>query len=193
MTSALSLIKSKLGDENHALAFDQLVNALRAGQLAAKANRTFDKSSAMPKMREIDLAPEIWDDAYLFHDILDDWALPHWAVVAGEKSSEGWLLTGVSVLDSDVRRIWLSEDLQVAPVSHADKKRGGAPSKIDWEKCLIEAARHVMVNGLPRTQADLIAHLLAWCQDSVSETTMKGHIAPFYREIERELGREPVR
>lgn len=64
--------------------------------------------------------------------------------------------------------------------------RGGAPAKVDWEKCLIEAARWMHVNGRPPSQADLVRHIAGWLGDATpGDTQLKQHLGPLYKAIEQ--------
>lgn len=70
------------------------------------------------------------------------------------------------------------------------KGTGGAPPIIDWERCLIEAARWMYVNGLPPSQAKLIDHIEDWLGDAApGPTQLKTHLAPLYRAF-RDADRE---
>jgi hypothetical protein len=66
----------------------------------------------------------------------------------------------------------------------------GAPTAYKWEEVLIEACAFIVVRGLPKTQAELVAHIAEWFgDDAPADSTIKDHIAPLYQRIERELGR----
>ena len=71
------------------------------------------------------------------------------------------------------------------------KGAGGAPPKIDWEKCLIEAARWMYASKAPDQQAKLIRHIADWLGPiAPGDTQLKAHLAPLYRafrEVDREL------
>lgn len=78
-----------------------------------------------------------------------------------------------------------------APVIVTIKKGiGGAPTKINWEKCLIEAARWMFSSGVPAQQADLVRYIAEWLGSAApSETQLKAHLAPLYRAL-REVDHE---
>ena len=59
---------------------------------------------------------------------------------------------------------------------------GGAPSKINWERCIIEAAKWMYDSKAPDSQADLIRYIAELLGDEApSETQLKAHLAPLYR------------
>lgn len=62
------------------------------------------------------------------------------------------------------------------------KGHGGAPSKIDWERCIIEAATWMYNNKAPDKQNDLIKYIANMLGDEApSDTQLKTHLRPLWR------------
>lgn len=61
------------------------------------------------------------------------------------------------------------------------KGPGGRGGDFEWEKCLIEAARWMHIEGVPSKQADLIRHMEEWFgEDAPGDTQLKEHLGPLY-------------
>lgn len=83
---------------------------------------------------------------------------------------------------NSIERFALIEDNKAVRRKDYRGRRG----EYDWEACLIEAARYIHIEGTNISQAQLLSHLLAWFgDDAPSESTLKDHVSPLYRELKR--------
>lgn len=96
---------------------------------------------------------------------------------------------GINVSEQDLLDRWHIPDYfdsPTAPAAPATQKPrrkgpGGRGGDFEWEKCLIEAARWMHLEGVPSKQAELIRHMAEWFGlDGPSETQLKEHLAPLY-------------
>ena len=86
------------------------------------------------------------------------------------RSKDPLLSTQDVIIDSTIKPIF------------SKKGPGGAPSKIDWEKCIIEAAKWMYSSKAPDIQNDLIKHIANMLGDkSPGDTQLKTHLAPLWR------------
>lgn len=95
---------------------------------------------------------------------------------------------------SDVEKIWPGSNQPV--IAAADeipwrrKSTAGAKGDYDWEKIIIEAARHMWENGVPESEAKLRSHIEDWCKgDAPGESQLKSHLAPLYRVLKKADGK----
>jgi hypothetical protein len=84
---------------------------------------------------------------------------------------------------ADAARFWPWDD-QSSSKRVTGRKAPGAPPAYDWEAALVEAARYIWENGLPKSQAKLVGHILEWFgEPGPSETQVKKHIGPLYTAL----------
>lgn len=119
-----------------------------------------------------------WEEGNLYPHFYDEYGV--------------YLAPKIDIASSDAYKFIKSRDpvLQASPiaadrepaVSTGTKGAGGAPRKVDWEKCLIEAARWMYAGKTPDKQADLIRHVANWLGPAApGETQLKAHLAPLWR------------
>jgi hypothetical protein len=85
---------------------------------------------------------------------------------------------------ADAARFWPWDEQVASKRITGRKVVRGAPPAYDWEKALIEAARYIFENGLPKSQAKLVRHMLKWFgEPEPSETQVKQHIGPLYNVL----------
>ena len=78
-------------------------------------------------------------------------------------------------------RFWPWDDPYAGKRTTGRKVVAGAPPAYDWEAALTEAARYMLENGVPKSQAKLVGHMLEWFGEcEPSETQVKAHIGPLY-------------
>ena len=59
------------------------------------------------------------------------------------------------------------QELPASENNHAPKSKGGRPREYDWDALTIEIIRIAnSPDGLPETQAKLVAQLLQWCENT---------------------------
>lgn len=94
---------------------------------------------------------------------------------------------GINVLESDFLRRWHIPDYfseipdEITSPPRRRKGPGGRGGDFKWEKCLIEAARWMHVEGVPPKQADLLRYIAEWFgDDGPSDTQLKEHLGPLY-------------
>ena len=69
----------------------------------------------------------------------------------------------------------------IVPSPPRRKGPGGRGGDFEWEKCLVEAARWMHIEGVPSKQADLIRRMAEWFgEDGPGETQLKEHLGPLY-------------
>jgi hypothetical protein len=82
---------------------------------------------------------------------------------------------------ADAARFWPWDDQYGSKRITGRKVVAGAPPDDDWEAALIEAARYIFENKLPKSQAKLVGHMLEWFgEGGPGETQVKEHIGPLY-------------
>jgi hypothetical protein len=85
---------------------------------------------------------------------------------------------------ADAARFWPSDDGYGSRRTTGRKVVRGAPLAYDWEAALIEAARYIFENGLPKSQAKLVGHVLEWFGErGPGDTQVKQHIGPLYTTL----------
>jgi hypothetical protein len=69
------------------------------------------------------------------------------------------------------------------------KARTGRPEEFPWDDIWIETCRRIHTNGVPRTQAELIAYLQQWCEGEFgkqpADSTLKLKIRKLFAALER--------
>jgi hypothetical protein len=82
---------------------------------------------------------------------------------------------------ADAARFWPWDDPYGSKRVTGRKVLPGAPPIYHWEKAYIEAVRYIHENGLPKSQAELVRHMLEWFgEPEPSESQVKEHIGPLY-------------
>jgi hypothetical protein len=96
---------------------------------------------------------------------------------------------GINVSEQNLLYRWhipdyfdASADEEPVKAPHSRRKgTGGRGGDYEWEKCLIEAARWMHIEGVPSKQADLIRHMVEWFGEDVpGDTQLKEHLGPLY-------------
>lgn len=174
------------------LAGEIICNAMISGELSALAPRAnysaanpeqFDRSAKYFWNRDFEVPPNLW------HSFSTDWESSKLYIQFHDKHGV-YLTPDIFVQKESAYRFVRAKDPMfqqpqaAAAISNAvgTKNAGGAPPKIDWESCLIEAARWMYANEVPITQSKLINYIAEYLgSNSPSETQLKAHLAPLYR------------
>ena len=69
------------------------------------------------------------------------------------------------------------------------KSKGGRPREYDWDALTVEIIRIAnSPDGLPETQAELIEHLMQWCENTwrkqPAESSVKSRVSKIFNELE---------
>lgn len=90
----------------------------------------------------------------------------------------------IRVARKDLDRLWPEKTIQDGPMSRGE---GRPPSQL-WDRVFIEAACHILTDGLPKTQASLIEAVQLRIGDGApQDTQMKMRLGPFYRAVKSAL------
>lgn len=80
----------------------------------------------------------------------------------------------------------------VAPEGQARRRPPGpgAPPKYDWDTFFAAMTRRIFVDGLPKTQGELVREMLDWFQSrsgqqTPDESTVRRKVAMVWRELRR--------
>jgi hypothetical protein len=64
----------------------------------------------------------------------------------------------------------------------------GRPAVHDWEAAAIEAGRFIYYKGLPKTQAELVRHLLEWFgENGPADSDVKAHVRRFMQAYKKPM------
>jgi len=80
------------------------------------------------------------------------------------------------------------EELPKSVSDLSAKSKGGRPREYDWDALTIEIIRIAnSPDGLPETQAELIEHLLQWCENTwgkqPADSSVKSRISKIFNEL----------
>ena len=87
-----------------------------------------------------------------------------------------------------------SKELPESEDNFPAKSKGGRPREYDWDALTIEIIRIAnSPDGLPETQAELIEHLLQWCENTwgkqPADSSVKSRVSTIYNKLG--LGQKP--
>ncbi|WP_182179545.1 hypothetical protein [Methylobacterium radiotolerans] len=110
---------------------------------------------------------------------------PHPYTSRSKRSDTEFYPSELRVLRSELDALW--PDLESHRSSPPAPKGGRPPG--DWDRAFIEATCFLLINGIPKTQAEFIAGVQSRLgDDAPGDTQMKERLGPLYKAAKAALG-----